>query len=185
MSDQPTTQMPCQSTSDDAGAGALRCQWCSVPLAAGVTTCPTCGSPGIPDPRMTVAGLNDLATGQPEPLSNTMAVSDITGDEVELTEWWRNEPSAGDLNETPLQTLNFEDIERRRMQSIGFIVGAVVVCTFLGWLIGPSLIVKPFEGLTGTTVENLDDLRTMGAIGGMIAGMFVGATGGWVIWSSR
>ncbi len=71
------------------------------------------------------------------------------------------------------------------MQSLVFMGGAVVVCAMLGWLIGPSLLVGPFEGLTGTEVEDLSDLRGMGTIGGLVIGMFIGATGGWVIWSDK
>ena len=87
--------------------------------------------------------------------------------------------------EASVRVVDFEEVERRRMQSIVFMGGAVVVCAMLGWLIGPSLLVGPFEGLTGTEVEDLSDLRGMGTIGGLVIGMFIGATGGWVIWSDK
>ena len=162
---------------------ALRCQWCSVPLAAGVSICPTCGSPGIPDPRMTLAGLTDLEVSLPDPIKEAVAVNGVTGGEAELVEWWRNETAAGEMTDEPRQTLDFEAIERRRTQSLIFIGGAVAICTLLGWLIGPALLESPFERLTGTTVDDPSDLRTLGTICGLIAGMFIGATGGWVIGS--
>lgn len=166
-SDNPTTGQP-----------SLRCQWCSVPLAAGVTTCPTCGSPGIPDPQMIVAGLTEPDVPQPDP---AVAANAVAGGEVALDEWWRNEPAGAES----IQTVDFAAIERRRTQSLIFIGSAVVICGLLGWLIGPVLLESPFERLTGATVEDSDDLRTMGTIGGLIVGMFFGASGGWVIWADR
>jgi hypothetical protein len=164
---------------------SLRCQWCSVPLAAGVTVCPTCGSAGIPDPRMTVPDVADLETHQPDPLRTALTSDNGPAGEADLVEWWRDETSGGANGEASVRVVDFEEVERRRMQSIVFMGGAVVVCAMLGWLIGPSLLVGPFEGLTGTEVEDLADLRGMGTIGGLVIGMFIGATGGWVIWSDK
>jgi uncharacterized Zn finger protein (UPF0148 family) len=163
---------------------SLRCQWCAVPLATGTTICPTCGSAGIPDPRMTVASLADSGADQPVQAGN--AVTAVTvGNDVELVEWWQPETPDGELAEESRNTLDFDAVERRRTQSLMVIGGAGVVCALLGWLIGPSLLESPFERLTGATVEDPADLRTMGTIGGVIAGLFIGATCGWVIWSDN
>jgi hypothetical protein len=171
---------------DVANSGALRCQWCSVPLPAGVTTCPTCGSPGIPDPRLAAGDLNESEIPALDPIKTAAATAPDITDERELVEWWKHETLNADPIEEPLPTTpSFADVERRRMQSFAFISGAVFVCAMLGWLIGPSLLVGPFEGLTGTTVEDLSDLRGMGTLGGIIIGLFIGSTGGWAIWSSR
>lgn len=187
MSDQhsPSPNDVASAVIGASGRQSLRCQWCSVPLATGVTICPTCGSAGIPDPGMTGAGLTEPEISEADPVRDAVAANGVAGGEVELVEWWRNETPAGDLTEEPRQTLDFAAVERRRMQSMIAIGGAVVVCVALGWLIGPSLLEGPFERLTGTTVENPDDLRTMGTIGGLIVGMFVGATSGWVVWADN
>jgi hypothetical protein len=167
-------------------AGALRCQWCSVPLQPGVTICPTCGSAGIPDPRMSAGRLDELDITDASPSFAPIANDAAVADERELVEWWKLETLNADPLDEPLPAVaSFEDVERRRTQSLVFICGAVVVCGMLGWLIGPSLLVGPFEGLTGTTVTNLSDLRGMGTIGGILLGLFIGSTGSWVIWSSR
>lgn len=167
------------------GPQSLRCQWCSVPLAAGVTVCQTCGSAGIPDPRMTVPDVTDPETRQVDPLRKALTSDNVPAGEAGLVEWWRDETLDGAGSEAPARVVDFEAVERRRMQSIVFMGGAVVVCAMLGWLIGPSLLVGPFEGLTGTNVEDLSDLRGMGTIGGLVIGMFIGASGGWVIWSDK
>jgi len=164
---------------------SLRCQWCSVPLEAGISICPTCGSPGIPDPRMTVPSVTVLEPTPPDPIREALSGGIASVDEAELVEWWNEEKPDDVIGAAPITTVDFEEIERRRMQSIIFMVGSVFVFALLGWLIGPTLLVGPFEGLTGTTVEDPSDLRGMGTMGGLIAGMFVGATGGWVLWSAR
>ena len=169
---------------DTAQASALRCQWCSVPLMPGVTICPTCGSPGIPDPRMTVAGLNDSDVDEPEPASEEFVAHPKTDDTGELVEWWREESKAADTAHTREQ-LSYEEVEQRQVQTLAFIGIAVVVCAVLGWIIGPALLEGPIESLTGTPVEQRSDLRGMGTFIGLIVGMFIGATGGWVIWASR
>jgi hypothetical protein len=167
-------------------AGALRCQWCSVPLQPGVTICPTCGSPGIPDPRLSAGTMEDLDISDARPTVAPVTNDAVAVDERDLVEWWKHETLNAEPLDEPQQALpSFEDVERRRTQSLVFICSAVVVCGMLGWLIGPSLLVGPFEGLTGTTVKNLSDLRGMGTIGGVLLGLFIGSTGGWVIWSTR
>jgi hypothetical protein len=182
MSDHRSPSPAANLTSE---AQSLRCQWCSVPLAAGVTTCPTCGSAGVADPQMSVAGLTELdeleqATwSTPGPVEDEHESSPIAA--AELVEWWNDGESVG----AGVGTLDFMAVERRRTQSLMFIGGSVLVCALLGWLIGPSLLVGPFEGVTGTNVEHLSDLRTMGTVGGFIIGMFIGACGGWVIWADK
>ena len=174
------------SAAQGTAAGTLRCQWCSVPLQPGVTTCPTCGSPGIPDPRLSVTDLDEPASHTANPIGIPAVGNAVINDEQRLVEWWKHETlNADPLDEPATKLPSFEEIEQRRMQSMLFIGGAVLVCAFLGWLIGPSLLVGPFEGLTGTTVEDPSDLRGMGTIGGILAGLFIGATGGWVVWSGR
>jgi len=168
-----------------AGQGPLRCQWCSVPLADGVTVCPTCGSPGIPDPRMTVPGLTEPEIIEQDPLAAAVAKPAIAGDEGALVEWWNNETSPKSATGMRREILTYEEAEQRRTHSLIFIGCAIVVGCALGWLIGPALLESPFESLTGANVENASDLRSMGTIGGLITGMFVGAAGGWVIWSTR
>jgi hypothetical protein len=134
---------------------------------------------------MTVSGPTELETQQSSPPADTPTAVDAPGGTAEIPAWLRDDAISQELAEAPLTTMSFEDVERRRMQSLMFLGGAVVVCAALGWLIGPSLLVGTFENLTGTTVEDLSDLRGMGTMGGLIVGMFVGAAGGWAIWSSK
>lgn len=169
-----------------AGQQSLRCQWCSVPLATGVTICPTCGSPGIPDPRLTAPGLTD--TIEPTPAQNPdtgtradATSANTTGNPPLL---WPEDISPSEVAEAPLNSIDFDAVERRRMLSMLFIGGGVLFCALLGWLIGPTLLQGPFESLTGSPVENPDDLRTMGTISGLMIGMCIGATAGWVVWSA-
>jgi hypothetical protein len=134
---------------------------------------------------MTVSGLDDPEVQTPSPGSQP-ATDPVDTDEQELVEWWKHETLNTDPDDEPRPALaNFEDVERLRAQSLMFICGAVVVCALLGALIGPRLLVGPFESLTGTTVDDLSDLRGMGTLGGIVIGLFIGSTGGWVIWSSR
>ncbi len=169
----------------DAGQQSLRCQWCSVPLATGVTICPTCGSPGIPDPRMTVAGLNDAIDITQAPTHRTSAPVVGLNVDHEPVEYWNEDASIGDEAETPVQSIDFDAVEQRRLMSMILIGSSVLVCALLGWLIGPTLLQGPFESLTGSPVENPSDLRTTGMVGGLMIGMFIGATAGWVVWSTN
>src|SRR5690554_4542571 len=67
-------------------AGPLSCQWCSVPLADGITICPTCGSPGIADPEMTVVGLTVFEEDEilVDPLKQALAEQSVAGGEDAL-----------------------------------------------------------------------------------------------------
>ena len=132
---------------------------------------------------MTVRGVAELEPSPSDPVREALGGGVASPDEIELSEWWNDETPDGAASATPVGAVDFEEIERRRMQSIVFMGGSIFVFALLGWLIGPSLLVGPFEGLTGTTVEDPSDLRGMGTMGGLVAGMFVGATGSWVLWS--
>jgi len=41
------------------------------------------------------------------------------------------------------------------------------------------------ENLTGSPADDTGALRSLGAFVGFLAGMFVGALGGWVTWSDN
>jgi hypothetical protein len=158
-------------------SGALRCQWCNTALPAGATLCPSCGSAGVADPRLT--SVAELPVGLVE------AVPDLAtrADASELVEWWRdNDDPADDAILAP--KLSLEELEARRVRTFAAIGVAVVVCVGLGWLAGP-LLAPGMERLTGTTVEHPSDLRGAGTFLGALVGMFVGAIGGWIIWSSN
>jgi hypothetical protein len=157
--------------------GALRCQWCNTALPAGATLCPSCGSAGVADPRLTSAA--DLPAGLIEAAPEQAPRADA----AELVEWWRDDDDlADDAVATPKMTL--AELEARRMRTFIAIGVAVVVCIALGWLAGP-LLAPAMERLTGTTVEHPSDLRGAGTFLGALVGMFVGAVGGWIIWSSN
>jgi uncharacterized membrane protein AbrB (regulator of aidB expression) len=130
---------------------------------------------------MTVAGLTDLGERSPDPLAEAVVERGATGDQSELIEWWHGDEQKGDTREP----LSFEEVEQRRMLTLAFIGIAVVFCASLGWIIGPAMLDGPIESLTGTPVEEPSDLRGLGTFVGLIAGMFIGASGGWVIWSTR
>ncbi len=134
---------------------------------------------------MTVPGVAELEPSKPDPIREALSAGTASPNETELVEWWKDETPDGAAIAAPMKTVDFEEIERRRMHAVLFMGGAVFVFALLGWLIGPSLLIGPFEGLTGTTVENPSDLRGMGTMGGLVVGMFVGATGGWVLWSAK
>lgn len=174
MRDDTTPEGASIATAADtpASAGALRCQWCSVPLDAGVTTCPTCGSPGIPDPRL------DPPAAAETPARDANAAAQPT----ELVEWWREEDEEATRSRKPL--LSPDDADQRRMMTLAFIGSATVICVAAGWLAGP-LLAGVMENMTGMPVENTSDLRPTGAFLGLLAGFFVGALGGWMIWETR
>ena len=158
-------------------AGALRCQWCNTALPAGATLCPACGSAGVADPRLT--GIADVPVGLVEAVPELASRADA----AELVEWWRdNDDPDDDADAAPKMSL--AELESRRMRTFVAIGVAVVVCVALGWLAGP-LLAPAMERLTGTTVEHPSDLRGAGTFLGVLVGMFVGAVGGWIIWSSN
>ncbi|HUG14478.1 MAG TPA: hypothetical protein VMM78_05595 [Thermomicrobiales bacterium] len=156
----------------------LRCQWCSVPLKPGVTLCPTCGSPGVPDPV--------FSTPEPEPAPAVDALSVTVFDETSVIAPWRDDESL--VVDAPVtgsrKQLTVQEAENRQMQTIKLAVIAVLVCGFLGWLAGP-LLAGVIESFTGTPVEDSGDLRPMGGFFGMLTGLLVGGIGGVVIWSGR
>jgi hypothetical protein len=144
-------------------------------LADGVTTCPTCGSPGIPDPRVNA------------PLDTAPPPMPAVADEAlppELTEWWREEDETNPGREGR-RVMTEMEADQRRTQALIIMVCAALACIFIGWLIGPTMLVGPMENFTGTPVEDPSSLRSLGAFLGLLAGMLVGAVSGWVIWSSK
>lgn len=156
----------------------LRCQWCSVPLNPGVTTCPTCGSPGVPDPRF------DVPEREPEPDPFASATGLLVEQPV-IAPWREDEPMLVDEPVVASRKLiSPHEAENRQAQTVKTIAIAVVVCVLLGWLAGP-LLSAPFESLTGTPVEDTGDLRPLGAFIGLLGGLLVGGLGGVVIWSGR
>jgi hypothetical protein len=103
---------------------------------------------------------------------------------VELVEWWREDEETDE--EAGRNTRMSEaDASRRRNQSIVIMVAAAVACVFIGWLLAPTLLAEPMENFTGTPVEDPESLRSLGAFFGLLAGLLVGATSGWVIWASK
>ena len=160
-----------------SAALGLHCQWCMTTLPAGDALCPACGSAGVPDLRL-AASASELVSA-PATLAATHRAPALA--QPELVEWWRDDDE-GDA--APPTTLSLADVERRRTQTFVAIGVAVVSCIALGWLAGP-LLAPAIERLTGTTIEHPHDLRGTGAFLGTLVGMFIGATGGWIIWSSK
>ena len=169
---------PADAASQPQVAEALRCQWCSVPLDPGVTVCPRCGSAGVPDP---VATAQAQALAEAEAARRAPASPAEDAPPAELKEWWKDEIAEATSSR---RQLTYDEVERRRNQTLLFIAGAVIVCAFLGWLAGP-LLRPAMENLTGTPVEDTGDLRPTGLFLGVLFGFLVGATGGWVIQSSK
>jgi hypothetical protein len=179
---QPVVQLAAPSAAPLAAppagpVGALRCQWCSVALPAGSMTCPRCGSHGVPDPNLDPAeAMPDLF--EPAPIAAKPA--------EELVEWWRDgDAEAEQAEEAPRKALpSSDDVERRQFLTIATMIAAAVLCTLLGWLLGPQLT-GAMESVTGTPVEDPSSLRGLGAFVGLLVGLFAGATGGWIIGSGR
>ena len=155
-------------------AGTLTCQWCSVTLAPGVTTCPTCGSPGVadtalllPEAELLVETSFDVAEKPPE----------------ELVEWWREEDELDD-DGRPVYRNRAAQQETDPLMIVAVLGGAVLIGILLGVLAAP-LLAPLMESLTGVEIENVNDLRPMGGIIGLLAGLTVGAVAGWVMQPSR
>jgi len=165
---------------DDAHSGRqsaghdLTCQWCSVRLPAGETRCPTCGSPGIPDPTLTAPGIEIL-----EPIE----VAEPVKPPEELEEWWLEDEQSG-TGTLPI-VRSPETFEDRLLKTVGLLAGCGAVFAFIGWLIGPVFLAPAMESITGTPVENPGDLRTMGATAGLLIGLFFGASIGWIFQGER
>lgn len=154
--------------------GDLTCQWCSVRLPAGETRCPTCGSPGIPDPNLHAAGIEVL---------DAKAGPDVVEPKEELTEWWLDEDEV--QHQEQRAALSPAAIEDRLLKTAGVLIGTAVVFTFLGWLVGPLFLSPLMENITGTPVERAADLRPMGGILGLLTGLFFGASYGWIAGAER
>lgn len=161
---------------ESAAEPGLRCQWCSVPLTSGVTICPTCGSPGVPDPRFT----------KPEPERDASALLLEGVVDTSVIAPWRDDglPSLDDPSPATRKQLTFQEVESRQLRTIMFAAASVLVCAFLGWLAGP-LLSGVIESFTGTPVENTGDLRPMGAFFGLLTGFLISGIGGVVIWAGR
>ena len=153
--------------------GELHCQWCSVTLPAGETRCPTCGSPGIPDPNLHAAGLELLE--EPEPAE--------VKPKAELDEWWLDDDEVEHQQQRAV--MSSSAVEDRMLRTAMILLGTAAVFTFLGWLLGPLFLSPVMESITGTPVENASDLRPMGGILGMIVGLFFGASYGWIAGAER
>jgi hypothetical protein len=145
-----------------------------VRLPVGETRCPTCGSPGVPDPNLHAPGIGLLE----EP-----AVVEQIESKGELHEWWLDE----DVVESApsRQTRTPDLIEDRLLKTVGILAAAGAVCAILGWLIGPLFLSPLMESITGTPVESAGDLRPMGATLGLLVGLFFGAGFGWVLQPER
>jgi len=167
---QPTYD---QSTSG-ARTGDLTCQWCSVSLPAGETRCPTCGSPGVPDPSLHAAGIEILEPEvAPEPVQT----------KEELPEWWLDEDEV--KHQQQRAAVSTGAGEDRMLKTAAVLIGTAAVFTLLGWLIGPLFLSPLMERITGTPVERAADLRPMGGIIGLLTGLFLGASYGWIAGASR
>lgn len=143
----------------------LRCQWCSVQLAPGTTICPTCGSPGIPDPDMV------MPEAEPETISG---VDVEQKPEEELVEFWHDEPAGHTGNRR--KAAEPED-------QIGVylgLVGVVVFCIIVGVVVAPTLLSPLMENITGSEVENPGNLRSVGGFVGFLIGLFIATIGLWV-----
>ncbi len=152
----------------DPLTGGLRCQWCSVRLPANTTVCPTCNSPGVPDPTMTVPGIEIL---EPSPANEPVKPPE------ELDEWWLDDESTAGAAARPRPTAVLD--EDRLLKSAAILIGTAAVCAFVGWLCGP-LLAPLMENITGSPVQDTNDLRPMGSIFGCLSGLFLGACIGWI-----
>lgn len=147
-------------------AGRLTCQWCAVQLPAGEKVCPTCGSAGVPDTSMIVPGVSE------EPSVSELDVEEIAVDE--LVEWWNEEA------EVERQTYrNSAQRSDDPMPVILGLVGAGLFCIVAG-VIGMPYMAPVIERNIGVVIEDPNDLRPIGGIIGLLAGLFIGAIGMWV-----
>jgi hypothetical protein len=163
-----------QSAINQSQTGELHCQWCSVRLPAGETRCPTCGSPGIPDPNLVAPGIEVLEA--PEVATEVTPASD-------LHEWWLDDDAVED--QARRATLTPSAVEDKALRTVIVLVCTGAVFTFLGWLVGPLFLSPAMESITGTPVERASDLRPMGGLIGLFVGLFIGAGYGWIAGSQR
>jgi hypothetical protein len=148
-----------------------RCSWCTTSLAAGATRCPSCGAsvvdPSLSPPDAVPAAATPVAPTQPR---------------SKLVEWWKDEPVNKDGTPVRRPLPSFAEVEQRRLQTFIAIGGAILFCAVLGWLLGP-LLSGLVESITGSPVEDTNDLRPTGLFIGVLVGSMLGAIGGMVIWS--
>lgn len=155
-----------QAATRTGTTGDRACQWCATILPAGETRCPACGSPGIPDPTMQVPGAEEVAPAtmpdhEPDPL--------LPDPEV----WDTPEP------------LPRSDTGTNALNTIMVLAACGFVFALIGAAIGPYFISPVIESITGAPVEQASDVRPMGAIVGLIIGLFAGATWGWIAAADR
>ena len=148
--------------------GGPRCQWCSVSLPVGTTVCLTCNSPGVPDPALTVPGIEIL---EPTPAVETAKPPG------ELDEWWLDDQPASQPGTRPRSSAALD--EDRLLKTAAILIGTAAICAFAGWLAGP-LLAPAMESITGSPVQDTGDLRPMGSILGFLSGLFLGAGIGWI-----
>lgn len=165
-------------------AAELRCQWCSVALTPGSSVCPTCGSTGVPDPQHEDAereALTAFLLGEdiPVPAKPQALPQDVIAP-------WRDDALAEPVASARVtrRKMSVEEAESRQKRTLVFAAISALVCIAIGWLAGP-LLAGFIESFTGTPVEDTGDLRPMGAMLGMIGGLFIGGVGGIVIWAAR
>ncbi len=77
------------------------------------------------------------------------------------------------------------DTSDQILTTIAVLAGCGIVFAMLGALISPYFISPLIENVTGSPVERAADVRPMGAIAGLIAGLFAGATWGWISAADR
>lgn len=154
--------------------GDLTCQWCSVRLPAGETRCPTCGSPGIPDPSLPAPGIELLETPERvEPLQPPEGPH----------EWWLDDDEVEHQQRRAAMSPNA--VEDRLLKTVAILAGVGAAFTLLGWLIGPLFLSPLMESITDTPVETASDLRPMGSVLGLLIGLFFGASYGWIAQAER
>lgn len=91
------------------------------------------------------------------------------------------EPETWDTPE-PLPRQNTGD---QTLTTIAVLAGCGIVFAFIGAIVGPYFISPLIESITGAPVERAADVRPMGIIVGLITGLFVGATWGWIAAADR
>lgn len=141
----------------------LNCQWCFKQLEPGVTICPTCGSPGVPDESLTMP-----AGGESDELSK-LEVTEKSPEEIAAV----MEEEGGSVYRN--SSANAPD------PAVTFLAvgGAVLISVVMGVIAAP-LLETPFENTLGVVVDNPADLRPLGGVIGMLVGMFLGAIAMWV-----
>ena len=143
-------------------------------LPAGETRCPTCGSPGVPDPTLHAPGIELL-----EPEAETAPIEP----KDELHEWWLDDDEV--QHQQQRAAISHSAPEDRVLRSAVILIGMGAFFAFLGWLVGPLFLSPLMENITGTPVESASDLRPMGGILGLLTGLFFGASYGWIANAER